>query len=387
MGKVTLRKKPISNDRYTLFLDIYPPVVNPETGKLQRKYYLKLYTYKKPKNSLEREHNSETMSLAENVRAQRQLDIQNMRFDFLSEGRFKSNFIDFLQKEADKRPGSANWIMTIEYFKAFAGEFISFMQMNETVCEEFSDYLLSSPGIGRAKKKIRVNTAVSYFSRFRSTLKEAYKKKMLPVNLYEIIEPITPEETHRPFLFFEELQSLANAHCDSMTIKRAGLLSSLTGLRFSDIEELRWSEIIGSKGYYHIQFIQEKTNGALILPISDQAYSLLGIRSESEYVFPDLAYKDVSKYLPEWLMNAGITKYFTFHGFRHTYATLQLAAGTDIYTVSKMLGHRSVKTTEIYVKIIDKLKIAAVARIHLEFKETVQFNLPAVQEAEVEVLQ
>ena len=60
------------------------------------------------------------------------------------------------------------------------------------------------------------------------------------------------------------------------------------------------------------------------------------------------------------------TKEISFHCFRHTYATLQLAAGTDIYTVSKMLGHRNLKTTQIYAKIVDQLKINAASKIILE---------------------
>lgn len=376
MGKVKLRKKEISNERYTLFLDIWPPVVNPATGKFQRKHYLKLFTYKKAKNRLEREHNTETMNLAENIRAKRQLDIQNLRFDFLNEERFNANFIDFLQMQADKRKGNYNWKMTVQYFKAFAGEKVTFKQMTENLCEEFSEYLLSSPTVGRSKRNISVNTAVSYFSRFRRTLKEANKKGLLLVNLYERVEPIALKETHRPFLFLEELQQMAHAHCSSLVVKRAGLFSALTGLRFSDIQDLKWSEIIGSAGFYHIQFIQEKTSGAVVLPISDQAYSLLGPRDGSKYVFANLDYKDVTKHLPEWLKEAGIEKHFTFHGFRHTYATLQLAAGTDIYTVSKMLGHKTVKTTEIYVKIVDKLKVAAAARIQLELNNVIEIGLP-----------
>jgi site-specific recombinase XerD len=63
---------------------------------------------------------------------------------------------------------------------------------------------------------------------------------------------------------------------------------------------------------------------------------------------------------------AGITKNITFHCFRHTFATLQLSKGTDIYTVSKMLGHRELKTTQIYAKIIDQTKRDAANKIKLD---------------------
>lgn len=143
MSKVTLRKKAISGGRHSLYLDIYPPIPNPSTGKLQRKYYLKISVYTRPKNSLEKDHNKETLSLGGYVRAKRQLDIQNRRFDFLSDSKLKSNFIDFFEEEALKRSGSTNWRMLVNYFKEFVGEVFPFTHLNETFCEEYAGFLLS----------------------------------------------------------------------------------------------------------------------------------------------------------------------------------------------------------------------------------------------------
>lgn len=67
--------------------------------------------------------------------------------------------------------------------------------------------------------------------------------------------------------------------------------------------------------------------------------------------------------------NAGIVKHITFHCFRHTYATIQLTLGTDISILSKELGHRNIKNTEIYAKIVDKRKKEAAEQIpELEIK-------------------
>jgi integrase len=371
MSKVSLRKKAITKGRQSLFLDIYPPVPNPETGKLQRKYYLKIFIYRRPRNELEKEHNKETLSLGEHVRAKRQLDVQNRRYDFLSESKLKSNFIDFFREEADKRPGNANWEMSLKYFKEFAGSDFPFTHLNETFCEEYADFLLSAPGIGRNKKKIGTNTAVSYFAKFKSTLKEAYKRRFLPIDLGRIVESITPQETHREYLFMHELQQMAQAHCDSTLVKKAGLFSAMTGFRYSDVETLLWSEIQGAQGDYYILYHQEKTESAEYYPVSDQTLQLLGPPGDPQTrVFKGLKYDTVVKELKKWLINAGIEKHFTFHGFRHTFATLQLASGTSIYTVSKLLGHKNIKTTEIYAKIVDSLKKEASEKIKLNY-----FNL------------
>ena len=74
----------------------------------------------------------------------------------------------------------------------------------------------------------------------------------------------------------------------------------------------------------------------------------------------------LNKLLRNWIQSAGITKHITFHCFRHTYATLQLFNGTDIYTVSKMLGHKDLKTTQVYIKIVDAAKREATNRITID---------------------
>jgi len=70
--------------------------------------------------------------------------------------------------------------------------------------------------------------------------------------------------------------------------------------------------------------------------------------------------------LKNWLKQAKILKHITFHCFRHSYATLQIAAGTDIYTVSKMLTHRNVSTTQIYAELVSEKKRESANKISLK---------------------
>jgi site-specific recombinase XerD len=67
--------------------------------------------------------------------------------------------------------------------------------------------------------------------------------------------------------------------------------------------------------------------------------------------------------LKKWAFTAGITKNITFHTGRHTFATMMLSLGADIYTVSKLLGHKELATTQIYAKVLDKRKQDAVSLI------------------------
>lgn len=369
MAKVTLRKKPISKGRNALYLDYYPPIPNAETGKLVRREYLKIYLFDRPRTEMDREHNRETNQLAESLRAMRQIEVQNQRFGFLSNSRRNGDFIVFFKGVAKERSGSNadNWGMAVKYFTNFSGEQLRFADLNEAFCEKYKKYLVSAPAIGRYERKISINTAVSYFGKLRAALKLAFKAGYIPENIGERINGIKPQETHREFLLLHELQALAKADCESDVLKRAGLFSALTGLRFSDVETLRWQEIRGTKGDYYLQYRQEKTDAAENLPISDEAIKLTGTRGGAEdKVFKGLKYGHIDQYLPKWLSKAGIDKHITFHSFRHTYATLQLASGTDIYTVSKLLGHEHVKTTEIYTKVIDAKKKEAANKITLD---------------------
>lgn len=165
----------------------------------------------------------------------------------------------------------------------------------------------------------------------------------------------------------EELNKLATTPCDRAELKRAALFSALTGLRHCDIQKLQWKEIAINGDQARLNFTQQKTKGVEYMPISQQALQLCGTRSKpSDLVFdglPDPAW--ISNPLKRWITAAGITKKITFHCFRHTYATLQLSGGTDIYTVSKMLGHTDVKTTQIYAKVVDEKKQKATNAIQL----------------------
>ncbi len=129
---------------------------------------------------------------------------------------------------------------------------------------------------------------------------------------------------------------------------------------------MKWKELQHSneQGWY-LRFTQKKTKGVETLPISDQARELLGTKGEAETpIFDGLKYNGgTSIKIQRWMLQAGITKQITFHCARHTFATLQLTMDTDIYTVSKLLGHKNLKTTQVYAKIIDKKKVEAVNRI------------------------
>ena len=166
------------------------------------------------------------------------------------------------------------------------------------------------------------------------------------------------------YLTIDELKILAATECEYPQIKRAFLFSCLTGLRRSDVERLKWKDVQTQGKYTRIIFRQKKTKGQEYLDISPKAVELMGTPGRlNDNVFEDIHTPySTNEAIRKWVLRAGIHKDITFHCGRHTFAVMMLDLGTDIYTVSKLLGHRELSTKQIYAKVLDKNKQAAVEK-------------------------
>ena len=381
--KVSLRQKKISKGRKSLYLDFYPPIPHPETGEPTRREFLGLYIFEKPKTPIDKQHNTETLKIGESIRQKRenflnkpeiysQYEKEQLRVKELGE----QCFIEYFTKLANKRRSTNydNWVSALKYLDTFTDGSLKFADLNEKFLEEFKEYLLTTKSNKSNKTTLSQNSAVSYFNKVKATLKQAYKDGILQYDLNAKVKPIKSAETRREHLTLDELNKLVKIDCNNPLLKRAALFSALTGLRFSDIQKMAWGELeyINGQGYF-LNFNQKKTKGVEVLPISEQAYSFTeGTENPKDMpqdkpVFEGLKYSAYhNKHLFQWIGTAGITKNITFHCFRHTFATLQLFKGTDIYTVSKMLGHKDLKTTQVYAKIVDEAKRTAANKIKLD---------------------
>ncbi len=376
--KVKLREKKISGNRQSLYLDFYPAIPHPETGEPTRREFLGLYLFDKVKNPIDKQHNKETLQLAEQIRQKRENHLNKPEVyngyekeQLRIRERGEQNFVEYFKTLANKRKASNhdNWVSAYNYLETFTNGNLKFADLNEKFCNEFKEYLLTTKSNKSSKTTLAQNSAVSYFNKVKAALKQAYKDGILQTDLNAKISPIKVAETRREYLTIEELNKLVKIPCINDLLKRAALFSALTGLRFSDIQKMVWGELeyIEGQGYF-LNFSQKKTKGIEYYPISEQAVSLLNEKGEpTAKVFEGLEYSAYhNKHLFQWIGAAGITKDITFHCFRHTFATLQLFNGTDIYTVSKMLGHKYLKTTQIYAKIVDDTKRKAADKIKLD---------------------
>lgn len=409
--KVKLRQKSITGGRQALYLDFYPPIKDPRTGKQTRREFLNMFLFdevqveaqlykdengneqrrfvpvldkrgepKKIKLSpLDKQHNKDISHIAEQIRQNREHNLNKPEIytgyekeQLKIKERGEKNFVEYFKTLVEDRKGSTHdsWLSAYKYLEAFTGGNKRFDELTETFLEEFKNHLLTTKSNKSDKTTLAQNSAVSYFNKVKAALKQAYKDQYLRSDLNARIKPVKQEDTHRNFLTVDELNSLIKTECQNPLLKRAALFSALTGMAFKEIQNLRWENIQYSGDYgYSIPHTRQKTGKDNYLPIAEQAFTLLGERKEpTDHVFEGLNYSAYSnKHLYQWIGAAGITKDITFHCFRHTWATLQLSKGTDIYTVSKMLGHKDLKTTQIYAKIIDQTKRDATEKIKLDF--------------------
>ena len=363
-----LSKKSIEKGRVkmnSLFLMFH------DSSTQKRSYeFLKLYIYDKPKTIIEKDHNKETLQLAESIKAQKVLEFNSRKHGFVSSTSGKIGFLnyfnDLVEKRYDTEGTYGNWFSTLKHLTIFCkGVDIQISKIDETFLENFKEYLLKEK-ISNNGGRLSQNTALSYFNKIRTALKEAYRNKMISENPTLRVKTIKEKETNREYLTLEELQKLVKTECEVPILKQSFIFSSLTGLRFSDVKSLKWKNLYyDSENGWILKYTQQKTKGVENLPISEQAIKLLGERKDDDVLlFENLTYSAYhNKKLHKWVKEAGIDKHITYHSSRHTFATLQLTMDTDIYTVSKLLGHRNLKTTEIYGKVIDKKKIDAVSKI------------------------
>jgi integrase len=327
------------------------------------------------------EKDRETILYADGIRKLRQREYDNA--DLYSDTetaqaeqkeRSQQNFVEYFDETAKKRHAHSsesirvNWKRTLELIKLFAGDTVPFSKIDKRFATDFRMFLMTAPQGGKKSGTISQNTAATYFSIFKAALKQAFIDEYFTVDLSAKIKGIQEQETRREFLTVDELNLLTATPCDHDQLKRAALFSALTGLRHCDIKKMQWKELQIDRNKARVNFTQKKTKGVEYMPISPQAFELCGEpQKPGQLVFEDLPDPSwISHPLKKWIEAAGITKKITFHCFRHTFATLQLSGGTDIYTVSKMLGHTNVKTTQIYAKVVDEKKEKAANAIKLK---------------------
>jgi len=364
---VTLRTKPVSKGRQSYYLDIYK-------DGLRRYEFLKLYLVPAT-NEAAKIQNANTEQAAKVIRNQRELEIIQGKGGLAPVSNSKLLLLDWMEEykkmklatgQSNERALSVEKV--INHLKAFAGEKTKLSAVDSEFCKGFVSYLGSATSGKHTKnpKPLANITANGYFQIFTSALNEAVRKKKITANPVIFLsredkKPIKAERSNRTFLTIEEVKKLANTEFKNDNIKRAFLFACFTGLRISDIRNLTWGNIVERDKACYITITMQKTREPLTIKLNKQAEKWLPKKGDTKEVF-DLPLHNavINDNLKKWAKAAGIEKSLCFHMSRHTFATMELTLGADLYVVSKLLGHHDLSVTQVYADIINKKREEAV---------------------------
>ena len=329
--------------------------------------------------------NKNTMNAANAIKAQRLLDYANGKAGIKKPDKGKKILlIDWLKLYAAKKEQlgqSKSNAVTIKnvmlHLVKYKGDKITMDRVDKTFCEGFVLYLVNGKTIGtrnpkksgeHKEKPIANSTARLYFNTFVTALNEAVRDGIIgsnPANQLKKEEkkPLSRSGNDRGYLEIDEVKKLMNTPCNDEQTKMAFLFACFCGLRLSDIKDLKWKDIKSGEDGTVVSKIQVKTQQSIIVPLSANALEWLPDRGDSkgeDFVFTLPSHFSINRSMKKWAKDAEIEKNVTFHLSRHTFATTLLTLGADIYTTSKLMGHKNLRTTQIYAEVVNKKKVEAV---------------------------
>ena len=363
---VRIREKVLGDGTISLYLDMY------HKGN-RKKEGLKLYIIPETTPAA-KQQNKNTRRLAEQIKAQRILDIQKdglVDWEKLKKSRttLVSWLEDFVTCEAQLSPSGVvskrNAKVRVEEYLASIGKpDLRLSEVDREFCRGFVAFLRTCKS-HRGKETISETTARLLMSRVAAAMNKAVVEGLIPSNPFKALESKEKPKitaSRREFLTVEELKVLINTPCRFDIVKRAFLFSCFTGLRYSDVKSLLWSEVhtaADGKTLY-IEHRQVKTKKTVTIPLSDEALRWIPKQVDGiDQVFHELQISTgtVEDVLKEWMKDCKIDKHITYHCSRHTAATTLLTLGANLYVVSKLMGHSSIQMTEVYAKIVDQKKV------------------------------
>lgn len=367
----------------------------------RKKENLKLYLFAKPRTPQERQHNSDTLQMAEAIRFQKQQEFMQDRLGY-SIGKKTENIIAFFDEYTAgyKNKDVRNIRLAVNRFKTFLREYYPHTHTRKPAAEielirsdwkkahegingkheinenELYNFHLSSSQftpdmVQKFIAFLRVNSkgsgAATAFERFKKIVKYATAKGVLKTNICADMVCKRSKSFDKDILSVEEVRQLVSTHYDkeSPTIRRAFIFSLYTGIRFCDIKDLTFGNV--DYGNNILSFEQAKTKGhsensRVSIPLRDDLLSLIGKpqKSKKERIFDLPSHTMCLKALRHWTKHAGIDKHITWHCARHSFATNILTNGANVKVVADLLGHSGLTYVERYTRAIDAKKQEAI---------------------------
>ena len=367
---VRLREKELANGVRSLYLDIY---VN---GK--RSYeFLKLYLIPET-NPQAKVQNENTMRAANTIKLNRILEITNNKAGLKNTSiRAKMLLKDWMEtfRQAQEQKGVKDQKLihnTIHALTAYNIN-VAMRDVNRDYIIGLTNFLRNDYRSPRGKK-LKDYSVINYLGCLLNALNMAVREDVIadnPIMKLSAQDKVKAPESQREYLTVEEVKQLEATDSPYPHIKQAFLFACYTGLRCSDVRSITWGKIVKDGEKYRLHTVMFKTKRPFYIPLSKKAMQWMperGDKTDEDLIFENIPVQVNTKlYLQPWLDKAGITKPITFHCSRHTFGTMMLTLGADIYTTSKLMGHTKVEVTQIYAKIINKKKDDAVSLIDQAF--------------------
>ena len=359
---MTLRRKALAGGRQSLYID---HCVEGRHRRESLSLYLESETTVRAKRA-----NASTLRKAEAILRERQSAMLSAQLSEIEEQEHRntllSSWLDTYYNYLERR--GVDDLHSIAAIKLRMQEYApdaTLEQVDKPFILGFIDYLRGEYRM-RNGEPLSQKSIFNLIGMFSSSLNYAVSIGRIavnPYNLFENDERVKRGSEHkREYLTVEELKRMIDTPCKHTVVRQVFLFTCFTGLRVSDVRGLRWCDLSQQDGGYTLGVRMYKTEKMVYIPLSKQAMKWMperGDKSGEDFVF-DSVPSDYNIHIAKWAKAAGITKHITHHCGRHTFATMLLSLGVDIYTVSKLLGHASLRHTQRYAKIVDRQKDDAV---------------------------
>jgi len=370
-GNPKLKQFPVKDGRVLSLTLEYNLGYNHATGKTCRKREsLKLTLIANPRDPMQRQQNRDTVELARRIRWEREQEFLQNREGYRLRKDRKVNFLDYCQQYIDTYTKKDVRMITLarNRFSDFLTaqymldpKHLTAEEITPDLIRRFVDYLHTrSKGEG----------AKTIYKRFKKIVKNCMEAGYMKSDPCKGITCAADENVlTKDWLTMDEVQKLIATHYpqENVMVRNAFIFCLYTGVRWCDVKDLTFANIDVSAKI--LRFEQVKTKGHsskswVYIPLNDGLLKLVGQppkgQGKDARIFRLPSYESSSKSVKYWVKKAGIDKHISWHCARHSFAVNILNNGANIKTVSSLLGHSSLRHTEKYTRVVDKLKEDAI---------------------------
>ena len=365
---IKIRFKAMKNGYQSIYLDCY------HDGR--RSYeYLKLYLVPETEDKAVRQ-NAAAMRKAEaalkaRLRELKKLPPSNKRLTRENVSQTELTLSEWLTrfKEIQQSRGVRD-LYAIDRLRGIiagmGGGKVTLKAVDKNFCLSFMEYLKTGYRTANGQP-LKSKTVFNRQCTLVTALNVAVREGLIPFNPMNRLsrhERAKTSKGKREYLTIDEIKALIATPCKRKDIKQTYLFACNCGLRLGDVRKLKWGNITKDGDRWLLSVVMNKSEKPVHIPLGVQARRWLPKRKGADadsLVFGELPRDThINAHLKMWAAKAGITKVVTYHMSRHTFATMLLTLGADLYTVSKLLGHSQIKNTQIYAEIINRRKDEAV---------------------------